>query len=279
MTELTRETIEDLRALLAKADLREINVARSDPAEGADVWWIVANNGHNRQADIGSLAGGYPTELREARAKLFKAAINALPALLDRAEQMIEESCACPPCQTDGPHSSDCAVHNAPGMPTGPCNCKASLSPTLSSGEDAGLIEQLKLLCDPKAEILSDKERIDRFVERGLQAASRLSTLSAELAEARSTTRDAALLIVAEIAACVPLAETVEATKTGATLIAWVKRVVARALAAESSVADAVKAERERLLGIVREFGERSLSDPAKALARNIIEAAAIRGA
>ena len=31
--------------------------------------------------------------------------------------------CNCFSCQEDGPHKSDCAVHDGPAMPDGPCNC------------------------------------------------------------------------------------------------------------------------------------------------------------
>lgn len=31
--------------------------------------------------------------------------------------------CQCKACRTDGPHESSCAVHNAPALPVGSCNC------------------------------------------------------------------------------------------------------------------------------------------------------------
>lgn len=31
--------------------------------------------------------------------------------------------CRCTPCQKDGAHASDCAVHAAPAFPAGSCNC------------------------------------------------------------------------------------------------------------------------------------------------------------
>lgn len=34
------------------------------------------------------------------------------------------ESCQCNACKATGPHTSDCAVHNAPAMEPGPCNCR-----------------------------------------------------------------------------------------------------------------------------------------------------------
>ena len=37
-------------------------------------------------------------------------------------------SCQCPACKADGIHASDCAVHNMPAYPNGPCDC--GLKPT-----------------------------------------------------------------------------------------------------------------------------------------------------
>jgi hypothetical protein len=31
--------------------------------------------------------------------------------------------CPCPACNVT-PHKSDCAIHNAPALPPGPCDCK-----------------------------------------------------------------------------------------------------------------------------------------------------------
>jgi len=33
-------------------------------------------------------------------------------------------SCPCESCKTDGPHSSDCSVHNGPAYAKGDCDCK-----------------------------------------------------------------------------------------------------------------------------------------------------------
>lgn len=33
--------------------------------------------------------------------------------------------CGCPACQGELKHSSDCAVHNMPAEPNGPCTCGA----------------------------------------------------------------------------------------------------------------------------------------------------------
>ncbi|MBG0871427.1 hypothetical protein H0X91_15755 [Burkholderia sp. 9777_1386] len=42
--------------------------------------------------------------------------------------------CQCPACRADVIHASDCAVHNAPALPRGPCDCGAGL-PDSEGGE------------------------------------------------------------------------------------------------------------------------------------------------
>ena len=66
---------------------------RSDPAEGADVWWIVGNTAsHNQEKDIGSVQGGLsPTH--EADARLIAAAPDLLAALI-AAERLFEHTWA-----------------------------------------------------------------------------------------------------------------------------------------------------------------------------------------
>ena len=34
-----------------------------------------------------------------------------------------DQDCECIACRRDGPHYSDCAVHNAPAYPVGECDC------------------------------------------------------------------------------------------------------------------------------------------------------------
>lgn len=38
-------------------------------------------------------------------------------------EKRTKDCCQCEACRRDGPHLSDCAVHNAPALPTGKCSC------------------------------------------------------------------------------------------------------------------------------------------------------------
>ena len=77
--------IEELRGLLAADTSTDWQTIRSDPTEGADVWWICAKNAAGQEVELGSLQGGFPHPTREARARLIVAMRNALPALLDLA--------------------------------------------------------------------------------------------------------------------------------------------------------------------------------------------------
>lgn len=61
------------------------------------------------------------------------AAARAVPdpvsaATLTKVKSLIAaaDGCRCEPCQTDGPHASDCAVHNPPAAPIGACDCGAT---------------------------------------------------------------------------------------------------------------------------------------------------------
>lgn len=54
--------------------------AHSDPAEGADVWWIVAGAG-NMQIELGSFPSGRPSGVKAANARLAAAAPDLLYAL------------------------------------------------------------------------------------------------------------------------------------------------------------------------------------------------------
>lgn len=77
---------------------------RSDPAEGADVWWICAGDG-NQETELGSMAGGWPQERRAANAHLAAAA----PDLAEAAalQEAAEDAHAnCPEC--DGEEVPEC---------------------------------------------------------------------------------------------------------------------------------------------------------------------------
>jgi len=43
------------------------------------------------------------------------------------AAVQVAQGCQCDACRTDGPHDSDCAVHNAPAHPKGPCDCSVQV--------------------------------------------------------------------------------------------------------------------------------------------------------
>lgn len=79
--------IEELRGLLAADTSTDWQTVRTDPAEGADVWWLCAKNSAGQEIELGSLQGGFPHPTREARARLICAMRNALPALLDLASK------------------------------------------------------------------------------------------------------------------------------------------------------------------------------------------------
>lgn len=61
----------------------------------------------------------------------------------ETAMERVMEWCKCRDCSEGGPHRSDCAVHNAPAYPKGPCNCghKTSTAVKLLRG---GLNELLR---------------------------------------------------------------------------------------------------------------------------------------
>ena len=59
-----------------------------------------------------------------------------LATLLAEREKNVDpskESCQCVHCLADGPHDSDCAVHNEPALPIGECDCSKNAAP--SSGQ------------------------------------------------------------------------------------------------------------------------------------------------
>ena len=85
------KTVEELRGLLAADTSTDWQTVRSDPAEGADVWWICAKNAAGQEVELGSLQGGWPHPTREARARLIVAMRNALPALLDLTASLARE--------------------------------------------------------------------------------------------------------------------------------------------------------------------------------------------
>lgn len=46
--------------------------------------------------------------------------------VLDVAEALPADVCGCGSCAVEAPHASDCAVHNEPAYPAGPCDCETS---------------------------------------------------------------------------------------------------------------------------------------------------------
>lgn len=49
--------------------------------------------------------------------------IENLRAAIEEAEKQEPEHCMCPACINGNLHASDCAVHNAPALPIGECDC------------------------------------------------------------------------------------------------------------------------------------------------------------
>ncbi len=166
------KTIEELRGLLAKAT--------PGPWKNhlVDDTTIVASNGFEIGTTWpgGSVYNGFvdPAEQHEINAALIVAMRNAIPALLDAASRALinkpkggdvnaavesRYGDATSPGVTAGAsaqHASDCAVHNEPAYPKGPCNCGASTEELCKRSELA------EAQCEKWAETASRQaERID----------------------------------------------------------------------------------------------------------------------
>jgi hypothetical protein len=67
-----------LRELSEAATPGEWKATRSDPAEGADCWWLTSDQAtSNMEKDLGSMAGGWPRKRHEANAQLVVSLVNA----------------------------------------------------------------------------------------------------------------------------------------------------------------------------------------------------------
>lgn len=72
--------------------------------------------------------------------KAFYRQIEALKRRMDALAPIIAKSvthCTCPACDDNTIHASDCALHNAPALPVGPCDCGAAQSEPSSSAPRA----------------------------------------------------------------------------------------------------------------------------------------------
>ena len=78
---MTEGLAEKLKALREKATPGPWKTAHSDPAEGADVWWLCAGKG-NMEKDLGSLVGGYPHDTHEANPALICLLVNNLNTII-----------------------------------------------------------------------------------------------------------------------------------------------------------------------------------------------------
>ena len=63
------------------------------------------------------------TEYGEANEKILNANDDDQSLLEWCSCVQAQRSCGCPECKIT-PHASDCAIHNAPALEIGPCNCK-----------------------------------------------------------------------------------------------------------------------------------------------------------
>ncbi len=64
--------------------------------------------------------------------------------------------CGCDACK-DYPHRSDCAVHNAPALPIGPCNCRIDSGLPIASANPENV-----------ARLEKSREQLKRYHETGV---------------------------------------------------------------------------------------------------------------
>ena len=78
-------------------------------------------------------------------------AATKLRAAIEEAEKQEPEHCMCPACINGNLHASDCAVHNAPALPIGECDC-GLLNPAAPTVPDlwSTLAETVACFEDPR---------------------------------------------------------------------------------------------------------------------------------
>lgn len=69
-------------------------------------------------------AGTLPEETALLREIVARCLAFTLAVWHELWREISPASCACAACEATGPHASDCAVHNAPALPPGPCDCR-----------------------------------------------------------------------------------------------------------------------------------------------------------
>src|SRR3990167_4430384 len=86
--------------------------------------WMISEESDWDNGEIG-VGAKFREKAREALSASEKSTGPA-PTPAEKEEPDIAHGgtrCNCFSCQEDGPHKSDCAVHDGPAMPDGPCNC------------------------------------------------------------------------------------------------------------------------------------------------------------
>lgn len=91
---------------------------RSDPAEGADVWWLTACPTANQEKEIGSVCGGYPHEVHAANAAFIVRACNAHYRLVGALGRLLSAAkllqASCEGCAVNH-YGEDFQLHGLPG--------------------------------------------------------------------------------------------------------------------------------------------------------------------
>ena len=179
------KTAAELRALMAKATPGPWTL------EGKELRrWVggISTNPAIPSPDVvatPSMSDRYGSE-DDNNMSLIVAAINALPELLAAAERA-------PVDVWDG-HASDCATHNEPASPNGPCDCGAA--PAAPADVDyGGLIARLRerachALEEGTATAQGDARHFNEAATALERQAAQISALTAERDTARSRMRD-----------------------------------------------------------------------------------------
>lgn len=95
-----------------------------------------ANNEAKHVASVGDwIIKGVQGEFYPCKPDIFAATYE--PATVGAPVSSQAASCQCEACQMNGIHASDCAVHNEPAYPNGPCDCGAAVSQAADQSGDA----------------------------------------------------------------------------------------------------------------------------------------------
>lgn len=75
----------------------------------------------------------------------------------------MSQGCQCEPCSIT-PHDSDCAVHNAPALPVGPCDCRAPIA--LNERDEQGRLIVRDVMTGRQTAALTDAEAAAMFTKK-----------------------------------------------------------------------------------------------------------------